>query len=203
MIFFDKQFTIGKDFTSGIFSIGCCCSHPITYGWELLLSPESPRNFFKFLMNRRVDFRRLQGVIYDHACGLHRYVLNREPLQFNNIRFLVHGSHWSSQKRFKKQDKSRGRHLGCGSGYNWNVYKPFTSVEVGAPNSQSQEQMHARLDKCRKSFCLKNYKKYLRYMNTIFCINNLIMQNKLQNKFKTLPFQYNIVLLKMSQFIDW
>jgi len=28
------------------------------------------------------------------------------------------------------------------------------------------------------------------------------MQNKLQNKFKTLPFQYNIVLLKMSQFID-
>ena len=85
MIFFYKQFTIGKDFTSGIFSIGCCCSHPITYGWELLLSPESPRNFFKFLMNRRVDFRRLQGVIYDHACGLHRYVLNWEPLQFNNI----------------------------------------------------------------------------------------------------------------------
>ena len=176
MIFFDKQFTIGKDFTSGIFSIGCCCSHPITYGWELLLSPESPRNFFKFLMNRRVDFRRLQGVIYDHACGLHRYVLNREPLQFNNIWFLVHGSHWSSQKRFKKQDKSRGGHLGCGSGYNWNVYKPFTSVE--------------------------NYKKYFRYMNTFFCINNLIMQNKLQNKFKTLPFQYNIVLLEMSQFID-
>ena len=119
--------------------------------------------------------------------SLHRYVLNREPKQFNNIQFLVDGSHWLiGHLRRGSRNKTS---LGCGSGYNLNVYKPFTSVEVGARNSESWEQMHARLDKCGKSFHLKNYENYCRYMNTIFCINNLIMQNKLQNKFKTLPFQ--------------
>ena len=161
--------------------LGCCCNQPITYGWELLLSPKSPRNFFKFLMNRQINFRRLRGVIYDHACGLHRYVLNREPTQFRHVEFFVDGSHWGAHKQTKKQqdNRSRGGHLGCGGGYNWNTYKNFTSAEVGARNSQSREQMHSRLDKCGKSFQQKNYKNYCRYMNAFFAIHNLSVQNKL------------------------
>lgn len=72
-------------------------------------SSESSRFFFfKFLRNRRIDFTRLEGVVYDHACGLqsvHRYIFNQEPAQFQNIRFLVDGSHWKTQKKFKKSNK--------------------------------------------------------------------------------------------------
>ena len=135
-------------------------------------------------MNRQINFRKLRGVIYDHACGLHRYVLNREPAQFRHTQFLVDGSHWTAHKQTTKSKKdtninSRGGHLGCGSGYNWNAYKNFTSAEVGSKNSQSREQMHSRLDKCGKSFQQKNYKNYCRYMNAFFAISNLLVQNKL------------------------
>ena len=83
---------------------------------------ESPRHFFNFLTCREVDFNNLEGCIYNFACGLQRYVLNREPKQFETTRFLVDGSHWTSKKKFREDSRSGG-HLGCSSGYNFNIYK--------------------------------------------------------------------------------
>jgi len=48
----EKNFTQHGDFCSGIFNIGCCCSYMITYGYELMIAPESARHFFRFLMCR-------------------------------------------------------------------------------------------------------------------------------------------------------
>ena len=86
----------------------------------------------------------LEGVIFDFECNLHRYALNREPLDFEHTRFLLDGSHWQGMKKLKKQDKRSGKkgHLGCSTGYNFNVYKPYTQQSVdGAKNSQGKEQM--------------------------------------------------------------
>ena len=33
-------------------------------------------------------------VIYDNACNLHQYCLNRDPNFFCNTRFYVDGLHW-------------------------------------------------------------------------------------------------------------
>ena len=35
-------------------------------------------------------------VIYDNACNLHRYALNRDPEFFTNTKFTVDRFHWSN-----------------------------------------------------------------------------------------------------------
>ena len=89
-----------------LISIGCCCKFSVTYGFELMCAKESARHFFRFLMCRKINFAKLEGVIEDFACGLHPYVLNREPNQFQFTRFLVDGSHWQGQRKLKKPDYS-------------------------------------------------------------------------------------------------
>ena len=91
-----------------------------------MLQQESAYNIFRLLMCRDIDLENLKGVIYDHACGLDAYLLNREPRKFQYIRCLVDGAHWAGQKKLKKPDKSgKGGHLGCSEGFNFNLYKPF------------------------------------------------------------------------------
>ena len=101
----EKNFSSHSQFLDGIFSIGCACKYSITYGFELMLHSESPRHFFHFLTSRQINYRELRGVIFDYACGLHQYILNREPAQFETVQFLVDGSHWQSMK--KKVNKTR------------------------------------------------------------------------------------------------
>ena len=96
--FCDKAFNKHKDFSHGIFSVGCACNLNITYGFELMLCRESAHNIFRLLMCRDVDLYSLQGVIFDHACGLDQYLLNREPREFEFLRCLVDGAHWQVLK---------------------------------------------------------------------------------------------------------
>ena len=55
---------------------------------------ESAHNIFRLLMSRDLNLHSLQGVIFDHACGLDQYILNREPSEFEFLRCLVDGAHW-------------------------------------------------------------------------------------------------------------
>ena len=80
-------------------------------------------------MSRDVDLFNLEGVIFDHACGLDPYILKRynvllcndlklcmhlrKPREFEFLRCLVDGSHWQGQKRLRKPDRQgKGGHLG-------------------------------------------------------------------------------------------
>ena len=111
-----------------------------------------------------------------------RYVLNREPEEFEHVRFLVDGSHYQGMKKLKKKDSRAGKkgHLGCNSAYNFNLYKEFTKTSVdGAKNSQGREQMHSILDKLAKSLRQKNYHNFMRYMIAFFAIRNLMIMKKL------------------------
>ena len=57
-------------------------------------------------MCRDLDMQKLKRVFFDHSCGLDQYILNREPLEFEFLRCLVDGSHWSGQKKMRKPDSS-------------------------------------------------------------------------------------------------
>ena len=92
--FCEKSFNKHTDFSYGVFSVGCLCPLNITYGYELMLCKESAHNLFRLLMCRDVDLENLEGVIFDHACGLDQYMLNREPKEFEYLRCLVDGAHW-------------------------------------------------------------------------------------------------------------
>ena len=59
-----------------------------------MLCKESSHNIFRLLMCRDINLHELKGVIFDFACGLDQYMLNREPLEFEFLRLLVDGGHW-------------------------------------------------------------------------------------------------------------
>ena len=108
-----KPESSSKTQASGVFSFGCLCPRAITMGFELMKHPETPHNVFRFLMTR--DFQQnggpmLEGVVYDNACTLSKYILNREAKQFQWMRTLVDGMHWSGHR------KTRGKgNVCCGS----------------------------------------------------------------------------------------
>jgi hypothetical protein len=84
-----------------------------------MLQKESAHNIFRLLMCRDLNLHQLKGVIFDHSCDLDQYLLNHEPREFEYLRSIVDGSHWSGHKRLRKPDISgKGGHLGCSSGFN-------------------------------------------------------------------------------------
>ena len=67
-----KDSATKKDFSYGVFSIGCCCNLNITYGFELMLCKESAHNFF------RKTVKICQVLLFGNGsnttcCGKYRY----------------------------------------------------------------------------------------------------------------------------------
>ena len=75
-----------------------------------------------------------------------------------------------------KNDKGKNGHMSCSEGYNFNIYKDKINFKV---NSQSREQMHAKLDKCCLSLKTKTYHDFFSWMTAYFAINNLRNMNLL------------------------
>ena len=178
----EKDFPRAHDFADGIFSIGCPCAVNVTYGFELNLQHESGRNFFKFLTCRKINFRKLKGIIYDFSCGLQRYCMNREPLDFENIQFLVDGVHFAGQKKLKKVDKRSNKkgHLGCSASYNFNEYKTYINKNQEIRLfSQGREQMHSVLEPLAKQLRQKSYHNFMKSLIAFFAIRNLKNMKKL------------------------
>lgn len=90
-------------------------------------SHESPRHPFEIFRSRFKVAPKL--IIYDNACKLHQYCLNREPAFFKHTQFAVDRFHW------------RG-HVGCSAGYCLDKYK---SAQIENINSQVNEQANAGL----------------------------------------------------------
>ena len=110
-----------------------------------MLNRESSHNLFRFLQTRDVNLNKLEGVLFDFCCNLHPYSLNREAEDFEFVRFLVDGCHWAGNRKMKRPDKNakgQNGHMSCSKGYNFNIYKDKINYSV---NSQSREQMHAKL----------------------------------------------------------
>jgi hypothetical protein len=66
-----------------------------------MTKPESPDTMFSILYSRFPDARRV--VIYDNACKLLEYCMNREPTFFQDTIFLIDRLHAKT-------------HVGCTAG---------------------------------------------------------------------------------------
>ena len=161
----------GKQFTNGVFSIGCTCPKNITYGYELMKHKSERKIIFQLLMCRDIDMDNLEGIIFDFACGLDAYLLNREPREFEFLRTLVDGSHWQSHRKKQKSNK-RGEegHFSCSDGYNFNLYKKHLPPRT---NSQGREQLHAKMEKFARSLVYFDYVDYMNFLKIFFGFNNL------------------------------
>ncbi|XP_076147300.1 uncharacterized protein LOC143131543 [Alosa pseudoharengus] len=118
----------------GLFTL--FCGHGVCYGFSVMESSESVNIPFTILRTRFQTGPRV--VIYDNACKLHSYALNRDPEFFKTTWFLVDRLHWRN-------------HSGCNCGYNADLYPQFSGV-----NTQIAEQFNSRL---------KRLKYHLPYMS--------------------------------------
>lgn len=111
-------------------------------GFHLMLKSESPRNIFRIWMAQKWNRNKLRGLIYDHACGAHRYFLNWEPNNFKNFYFIVDSCHYQGQRRMKKANPStkKSSHLGCSESYSFHTAaqrwsSPFPGKRANALSS--------------------------------------------------------------------
>lgn len=145
--------------TPGIFTI--YCSHRICYGYQVMDSHESPRHPFEIFRSRFLAPPKT--IIYDNACKLHQYCLNREPAFFSNTKFLVDRFHWKG-------------HIGCSGGYSLDVYKHSKIREI---NSQVNEQANAGLQRIKGQLAYMSLDNFMLTLSLFVAVKNKDIQNKI------------------------
>ena len=145
--------------TPGIFTI--YCQHGICYGFQVMDSHESPCYPFKIFRSRFTSAPKL--IIYDNACKLHQYCLNREPAFFSHTQFSVDRFHWKG-------------HVGCSSGYNLNLYK---SALTNTINSQVNEQANAGLQHIKSQLAYMSHENFIHTVSLFLAIKNQDVTKKL------------------------
>ena len=139
--------------TPGIFTV--YCPHSVCYGFEMLTECESPCHPFQIFKTR---FSKPPGmIIYDNACSLHQYCLNREPIFFQNTTFYVDRFHW------------RG-HIGCSSGY---CLDEYCTMDIKSINSQVNEQANSGLQRIKGQLAYMNYSNFIFHLKLFLAIKNM------------------------------
>ncbi|XP_053402535.1 uncharacterized protein LOC123544018 isoform X2 [Mercenaria mercenaria] len=122
-----KKYAGHPSLLPGVFTL--FCPHGICYGFQVMASNESPNVPFTILRTRFKQAPR--RVIYDNACKLQEYCLNRDPLFFKDTEFYVDRLHWDN-------------HTSCSYGYNLSLYPELENL-----NSQCNEQANAGLKRIK------------------------------------------------------
>lgn len=102
-----------------------CCPHGLCLGYEVMAEHESPKQVMRLLVERFVDpgGPRIH-VVYDNACHLYEYVLNRMPSLVANTRFHTDRLH-------------EVNHTSCALSYRMRL-----DPEMDEVNSQACEQLN-------------------------------------------------------------
>lgn len=137
----------------GIFTI--FCPHGICYGFEAMDSHESPRHPFNIFRTR---FKVAPDIIvYDNACQLHTYCLNRDPVFFKFVKFLIDRFHWKG-------------HCGCSKGYCMDSYS--ANPAVSSTNSQTNEQMNSLLGRMAPQLSYMSPENFMFHVKLFFACHN-------------------------------
>ena len=110
----------------GLFTL--FCQHGVCGGFSVMGSCESLNNPFTIFKTRFETVPKT--IIYDNACNLHSYFLNRDPVSIRSTRFVVDGLHWKNHT--------------CSPAYNSKQYPNLMSV-----NTQVVEKTNSTLKKLR------------------------------------------------------
>ncbi|XP_063427966.1 uncharacterized protein LOC134711349 isoform X2 [Mytilus trossulus] len=145
--------------TPGLFTVSCI--HGICYGYEIMEDAESPNIPFTVLRTRFHTAPKL--IIYDNACNLHQYCLNRDPVFFQHSWFLVDRFHWCN-------------HVGCHIGYNLDNYLQYKWI-----NSQVAEQRNSTLKKLKSMLSYMNLKNFTTHCNFFLWFRNMLTLARMDN----------------------
>ena len=139
--------------TPGIFTV--FCPHGICYGFQAMTSCESPKVPFMIFKTR---FSKAPSVIiYDNACNLHKYCLNREPVFFKGTRFYVDSFHWKG-------------HIGCSESYCIDLIR--SSLDTVHINSQINEQANAGLKRIQSQLTYMSADNFMFHIALFLALKN-------------------------------
>ncbi|XP_062376267.1 uncharacterized protein LOC134064364 [Sardina pilchardus] len=156
--------TIGHHSTliPGIFTLFCV--HGVCYGFAVMETSESVNIPFTILRTRFQSGPRV--VLYDNACKLHAYALNRDPDFFKETWFLVDRLHWKN-------------HTGCNGGYNMDLYPQFSAL-----NSQVAEQFNSRLKRLKHHLPYMSRENFIRHVKLFLWYHSRQQKKK---QFRSIP----------------
>jgi len=130
--------------TGGVFSF-FCLKHGFCYGFHVMPFSEGRNDPFSVL---KTYLRKAPKIIvYDFACSLEEYCLNRDPDWFRDTLFVIDRFHWKN-------------HYGCPKAFNMSNY-----TGLYGKNSSICEQYHAYLSRFRAAASgmkLANFVRWLR-----------------------------------------
>lgn len=115
------------DRTGGVFT--WFCEHGVCYAVYIIPNAEGRDEAFSFLTKYFPKAPKV--IVYDFACALEEYCLNRAPEFFKDTLFVVDNFHWRN-------------HVSCGLGYCMARYTFLSNV-----NSQVAEQCNSALKKIK------------------------------------------------------
>lgn len=115
--------------TGGLFT--WFCQHGVCYAFYIIKDCEGRNEAFSFLSCYLKKAPKV--VIYDFACALHEYCLNRLPAFFKDTLFLVDRFHWYN-------------HVACALTYSLKLYAHLNNL-----NSQIAEQNNSALQRVKGS----------------------------------------------------
>jgi len=158
-----------KKLTPGVFTIHC--PHGVCYGFELMKTCESVNIPFTIMRTRLQKAPSL--IVYDNACILHAYCLNRDPAYFAHTKFCVDRFHWYN-------------HKGCSSGYNIRNFPQYNHH-----NTQVAEQSNAILGRLRAMLSYCNEANFTSYLRLFLWFRNTIHLLKLREPKTIIERQLN------------
>ncbi|XP_033731140.1 uncharacterized protein LOC117320740 [Pecten maximus] len=126
----------------GIFTV--FCEHGLCYGFQIMENNESPNVPFTFIRTRFLTAPSV--IIYDNACNLHAYCLNRDPLFIKDTIFAVDNLHWRNHKSCSK------------------VYHAKNLPALLGINTQMVEQSNAKLRKLKSQLSYMNHANFMNHL---------------------------------------
>lgn len=134
----------------GIFTL--FCNHGVCYGFEVMKYHESPNVPFTILRSRCKEAPSL--VVYDNACNLHQYCINRDPDFFKNTAFRVDALHFKN-------------HKACGSSYELKAYPQHKKL-----NSQVVEQANSRIQRIKSQLSYMTQSNFVNHCKLFLWAQN-------------------------------
>jgi hypothetical protein len=131
------------------------CRHGVTYGYEAMVNPESVAFPFATVFTRFA--KAPSTLIYDNACHLHAYFLNREPRFVRKTRILSDRFHC-------------GNHVACNAGYDLRRYS--LHPQLRSVNSEVAEQVNSRLVRLKPSLSYMGPDKFHLHLRLFLSAHN-------------------------------
>ena len=123
----EKKFPVDKSLTPGLMVVTCGCPDKVVYGFQMMLTGETPEMVFDMIMSRFPDTYK-PNIIYDNSCKLKEFGLNRELSHFMDIQITTNKFH-------------EPNHTACSSAFMSSNYEMLKHV-----NTEACEQTNSILE---------------------------------------------------------